>query len=87
MDERLRKRIFMFYLGGVINVFLGLYVFIEGASFLDKESATWIVVFFLTFAAIDFYFPYAMKKKWHEDQAARLRAQGGASAGPGGGRT
>ncbi|MBI2509914.1 MAG: hypothetical protein HYV99_08115, partial [Betaproteobacteria bacterium] len=74
MDERLRKRIILFYLGGILNVFLGLYVAIEGVSFLPADTVRWLVLFFFIFAAVDFYFPRAMKKKWQEDQA-RLSAQ------------
>ncbi len=78
MDERLRKRIVVFYLAGIINVFLGLYVFIEGVTFLPRETATWLVLFFLVFAVVDFYFAYVMKRKWEHDQT-RLRAGGGAA--------
>lgn len=74
MDERLKKRIIMFYLGGILNAFLAFYIVIEGISFLPADTAHWLVMFFLIFAAVDFYFPYAMKKKWREDQA-KLRAQ------------
>jgi uncharacterized membrane protein len=74
MDERLKKRILMLYTAGIINAFLGLYVLIEGVTFLPQETATWLMIFFLTFAAVDFYLPYAMKKKWEEDQA-KLKAQ------------
>ena len=79
MDERLKKRILMFYAAGIINAFLGLYVLFEGATFLPPETATWLTIFFLTFAAVDFYFPYAMKKKWEEDQARRRAGQSGTS--------
>ena len=74
MDERLRKRIIMFYLGGILNAFLAFYIVIEGINFLPADTVQWLAMFFLAFAAVDFYFPYAMKKKWREDQA-KLRAQ------------
>jgi len=73
MDDRLKRRIFLFYAAGVVNAFLGIYVLVEGVNFLPRETATWLVVFFLGFAAVDFYFPRAMKKKWEAEQA-RLRA-------------
>ena len=76
MDERLRKRIILFYLGGIINAFLGLYVVIEGINFLPADTVHWLMMFFFIFAAIDFYFPYAMKKKWHADQAKLQQQQG-----------
>ena len=81
MDSRLQKRIALFYLGGVINAFLGLYVLLEGTSFMSREKALWLVVFFLGFAAVDFWFPHAIKKKWLTDQE-KLRA--GQVTAPGG---
>lgn len=83
MPAHLQKRIFLFYLGGVINVFLGLYVLIEGTSLMSREKAMWLVTFFLVFAAVDFWFPHALRKKWLADQE-RMRA-GPAAAGEGGG--
>ncbi len=64
MDERLKKRIIAFYVGGVINALLGLYVLIEGVRFLAPDTVRWLSIVFLVFAAADFYFPYAIKKKW-----------------------
>ena len=84
MDPRIQKRIALFYLGGVINTFLGLYVLIEGTALMSREKALWLVAFFLVFAAIDFWFPHAMKKKWRADQE-RLRA-GQAAPAEGDGR-
>jgi len=69
MDERLKKRILMFYLGGVINAFLGLYVVIEGRAFLSPETVRWLALFFFAFAAVDFWFPRVLKKKWLEERA------------------
>ena len=72
MDSRLQKRLMMFYLGGVINVFLGIYVLIEGVAFLPQKTAIWLVVFFLVFAAVDFWFPYALKRRWERELARRM---------------
>ena len=77
----LQKRVALFYLGGVINAFLGLYVLIEGASFMPREKAMWIVVFFLGFAAVDFWFPQRMKKKWLADQEKLRTGQALAAEG------
>ena len=71
MDPRLRRRITMFYAAGAINAFLGLYVLIEGRAFLEPDTVTWLTIFFIAFAAIDFWFPYQIRKKWEEDQAVR----------------
>ena len=81
MPASLQKRIFLFYLGGVINTFLGLYVLIEGTSLMSREKAMWLVAFFLVFAAVDFWFPNALRKKWLADQE-RLRS-GQAAEGDG----
>jgi len=82
MDERLKKRILMFYFAGFFNLALGLYVLINGRSFL--ESGTWMMLvgFFFVFAAVDFWFPRVLRKKWREAQE-RLRA---AQGSPDGGR-
>jgi len=68
MDERIRKRIVMFYLAGVINAALGVYVLLNGAAFLPPDKVTLLTFFFFAFAAVDFYFPQALKKKWRQDQ-------------------
>ncbi|MGE5525506.1 MAG: hypothetical protein ACM3SS_17470 [Rhodospirillaceae bacterium] len=77
MDEKLKRRIVMFYMAGVINLVLGLYVLFQGGNFLDPSKVTTLSLFFFAFAAVDFYFPYAMKKKWRDEQAkAAGRAEG-----------
>ena len=79
MDPRLQKRITMFYLAGVINALLGLYVVIEGRAFLAPETARWLALFFFGFAAVDFWFPRVLKKKWDE---AMREQQGTQRAAP-----
>ncbi|HJQ64206.1 MAG TPA: hypothetical protein VJ834_15240 [Burkholderiales bacterium] len=69
MDERLRKRMLAFYFAGVVNLVLGLYVLVAGAAHMGQGTALLVALFFLGFAAVDFYFPRAMKKKWLEEQA------------------
>lgn len=69
MDEKLKRRIAMFYMAGVINLVLGLYILFQGSGFLEPSKVTTLSLFFFAFAAVDFYFPYAMKKKWREQQA------------------
>ena len=71
MDEKLKRRIVVFYAGGIINALLGLYVLIEGLAFLPAETARWLAIAFLVFAAVDFYFPYALKQKWLAENAGR----------------
>ncbi len=77
MDPRLKKRIFMFYLAGVINALIGLYVVIEAPGFLPSDKITMLALFFFAFAAVDFYFPQAMKKKWREDQEKAAQTRSG----------
>jgi len=82
MDERLKKRIYAFYFAGVVNAVLGLYLLIEGGSFLSRSTVLVLVLFFFGFAALDFYFPKAMKRKWLEQQKQleeSRRSQGGPS--------
>jgi len=71
MDDRLKKRVIAFYVGGILNALLGLYVLIEGTKFLPPETVRWLAIVLLVFAAVDFYFPYAMKKKWLADHAGK----------------
>ena len=71
MDEKLKKRIIMFYIGGILNALLGLYVLIEGASFMPPDTARILVLVFLAFAVVDFYFPYMLKRKWLADNAGK----------------
>ena len=80
MDPRLKKRIVMFYAAGVINAFLGLYVVIEGRAFLPPETVRWLALFFFVFAAVDFWFPKMLKKKW-EEAVAQQMAQRAAAPG------
>ena len=75
MDDKLKKRIIMFYVGGILNALLGLYVLIEGLSFLPPDTVRILALVFLGFAAVDFYFPHSMKKKWLAENAGR-QAQG-----------
>lgn len=75
MDERLRKRIRWFYFAGTVNLVLGVYVLVQGPGFLPRDTLLALVLFFLAFAAVDFYFPYALKKKWLEEQARKMSQQ------------
>ena len=70
MDAALKKRIMWFYIGGVINGVLGLYVLFQGHTFLEPGTARLLAIIFGLFAAVDFYMPGAIKKKWIADNAA-----------------
>jgi hypothetical protein len=64
MDEKLKRKIMLFYAGGIINALLGLYVLIEGFSFLPADTARTLAIVFFVFAAVDFYLPYSLKQRW-----------------------
>jgi len=74
MDPRLKKRMILFYLAGIFNAVLGGYILLHGRQFLPQSTALFLVFFFFGFAAVDFYFPRLMKKKWLQEQA-RIAAQ------------
>lgn len=80
MDDKLRKRILFFQIGGVLNALLGIYVLFQGHTFLAPDTARTVTIVFFVFAAVDFYFPHAMKKKWLEENA---RSNAGANHPPG----
>lgn len=69
MDPRLKKRMLLFYLAGIFNAVIGTYILLEGRKFLPETTVLLLVFFFFGFAAVDFYFPRLMKKKWLEHQA------------------
>ncbi len=69
MDDKLKKRIYMFYAAGAVNLLIGVYVLFFGRSFLPEDKITLLILFFLGFAAVDFVMPLMIKKKWAADQA------------------
>ena len=71
MDEKLKRKIMLFYAGGIVNAMLGLYVLIEGLSFLPADTARTLAIVFFLVAAVDFYMPYSLKNKWLADHADR----------------
>jgi hypothetical protein len=73
MDDKLKRKIMLFYAGGIINALLGLYVLIEGLSFLPADTARTLAIVFFLFAAVDFYMPYSLKSKWLADRAGKER--------------
>ena len=69
MDDKTKKRIYMFYAAGVVNLLIGAYVLFFGRDFLPEDKITMLILFFLGFAALDFWMPVMIKKKWRKDQA------------------
>ena len=80
----LQKRIALFYLLGILNAFLGLYVLIEEVPSVPRTKALWLAAFFLVFAAVNFWFPRAMVRKWRGEQEQLRAGKGAASEGGGG---
>jgi len=78
MDDRIKRRILAFYFAGFFNLALGLYVLINGRSFVEPGMWMALIAFFFGFAAVDFWFPRMLKRKWREAQA-KLDAQRQAS--------
>ena len=78
MDDRIRKRILVFYFAGFLNLVLGLYVLLNGRTLVDQGTFYLLMAFFFGFAAVDFWFAHNLKKKWAEAQA-KLDAQGAAA--------
>ena len=80
MNDKVKKRIYMFYAAGVVNLLIGGYIVLFGRSFLPEDKITMLILFFLGFAAVDFIMPVMIKKKAAEDQA-RFDEQRKAMAG------
>lgn len=74
MDDKTKKRIYMFYAAGVVNLLIGGYVLFFGRSFIPEDKILMLILFFLGFALIDFWMPIMIKRKVAADQA-RLEAQ------------
>jgi hypothetical protein len=68
MPDKLKKRIYMFYAAGVVNLLIGSYILLAGRSFLPDDKINMLILFFLGFAAVDFWMPLMIKKKWAEEQ-------------------
>lgn len=73
-EEKLKKRIYAFHFAGVLNLFLGLYVLLYGAG-VETSTRTIMLLFFFGFAALDFWFPMHLKKKFAEQKALMEQAR------------
>ena len=75
LEKKLKNRMLAFYFAGAVNLVIGLYVLFYGAAHMSRGMALLVALFFLGFAAIDFYFPTMMQKRWWEQQG-RAGGQG-----------
>lgn len=82
MNDKTKKRIYMFYAAGVVNLLIGAYILFFGRDFLPEDKITMLILFFLGFAGVDFWMPVMIKKKAAQDQA-RLEEQRRAMGTPG----
>jgi nitrogen fixation protein FixH len=53
-----------FYVAGLANLVLGMYVLIQGPALLGQEKAMFVMLVFFAFAAVNLYFPKLMWKQW-----------------------
>ncbi len=74
MNDKTKKRIYMFYAAGVVNLLIAVYVLFFGSGFLPEDKITILLLFFLGFAAVDFWMPMMIKKKAAAD-LAKLEAE------------
>ena len=70
MDDKLKTRIIIFYIGGILNALCGLYVVFEGASFLPADKVQLLSLVFLGFTVVNFYMASMLKKKVQANVAA-----------------
>ncbi len=74
MDDKLKKRIYIFMFAGALNLVLGVWVLTMGGG-LDPKTRWVMIIFFFGFAAVDFWFPIALKKKYEQEKAEWERQQ------------
>jgi uncharacterized membrane protein len=70
MDDKLKTRIIIFYIGGILNALCGLYVVFEGPSILPADKVQLLSLVFLAFTVINFYMASMLKKKVQANIAA-----------------
>ena len=70
MNDKTKIRIIIFYIGGIFNALLGLYVVFEGPSFLPEGQIKMLTLVFLGFAVVNFFMASYLKRKVREALAA-----------------
>ena len=79
MNDKIKTRIILFYIGGIFNALLGLYVVFEGPSFLPPDQVKMLTIVFLGFTVVNFYMAGYLKKKVREAIAAAQSKNDGAA--------
>jgi hypothetical protein len=82
MDDRIRKRILVFYFAGFLNLVLGFYVLLNGRTLVDQGMWYLLLAFFFGFAAVDFWFARNLRRNWAKAQARLAAGQGKAEGNP-----
>jgi uncharacterized membrane protein len=72
VQDKLKKRVVIFYIGGILNALFGLYVVFEGPSSLPADKVQLLSLVFLGFTVVNFYMASVLKKKV---QAANAEAK------------
>jgi len=81
MDDKIKTRIIIFYIGGILNALFGLYVVFEGPSFLPADKVQMLALAFLAFTVVNFYMASVLKKKLKAgNAAAQPKSDGGSPA-------
>ncbi len=70
MQDKLKKRVVIFYIGGILNALFGLYVVFEGPSSLPADKVQLLSLVFLGFTVVNFYMASMLKKKMQAANAA-----------------
>ena len=70
MNDKIKTRIILFYIGGIFNAMLGLYVVFEGPAFLPEDQVKILTLVFLGFTVVNFYMAAFLKKKVKDAIAA-----------------
>jgi hypothetical protein len=63
MNDKIKTRIILFYIGGILNALFGLYVVFEGPSILPADQVQMLSLAFLGFTVVNFYMASVLKKK------------------------
>jgi hypothetical protein len=70
MNDKLKTRVIMFYIGGILNALCGLYVVFEGPATLPPDKVQMLSLVFFGFTVVNFYMAYVLKKKVQASIAA-----------------
>ena len=73
MNDAIKKKIVLFYIGGILNAMFGLYVVFEGPNLLPPDQVRILSLAFLAFTAINFLMATYLKRKVQAAAAAQAQ--------------